>query len=71
MWRPENWSEARTGVFGTVSKHSTHEDYLFEAGATAILEAICNDENAINCIDQFDNEPEQKRKGWLVFIPED
>ena len=42
----------------------------YEAGADAILAALCTSENRLDCIDQYGNDPAKLVKGWLVFIPE-
>ena len=73
MYRPKNWDEQRANVFGSVSEHSVHEDYLFEAGADAMLEALR--ESGVftygNHTPDIDLGDAPEESGYWVFIPED
>lgn len=78
MCRPEGWKEIKLRMCRCASKEcdtcsNTIEEcsYDFEAGADAMLEALCTDENKMDCIDQYGTEPPKNVKGWLVFIPEE
>ncbi len=58
MWRPkeEVWNKLKTSVWGDVALHTAHEEYLFEAGADAILEAL---------------KDAREVSGYWCFIPEE
>jgi len=74
-WRPDDWNCAaiafeemkRQAEFGMEPSMVD----LIEAGANAILGALCVPDNYMDCYDQWDTEPTQHVKGWLVFIPEE
>ena len=76
--RPEGkdgmtWEQSRhLDLAGTTNITLTTEQIeLYEAGADAILKALCTDDNRLDCIDQYGTEPPKNVEGWLVFIPED
>lgn len=39
-YRPPDWDKLKAEIFGDVAIHTAHEDFLVEAGADAMLEAI-------------------------------
>ena len=69
MYRPEGWENPYEN-HSAVLKEMGNE-IAYEAGADAMLEALCTDENRIDCIDQYGTEPPNKVRGWLVFIPKE
>lgn len=81
MYRPKGWvlkqpvAQALEDIAkdeeGMARILTPFEKELFEAGADAILKALCTDENRIDYIDQHGVKPPKEVKGWLVFIPEE
>ena len=72
MWRPDDWKNPYPdpdfgGEIACVCP--SIEQIAFEAGADAMLEALCTDKNRLDCIDQYGVEPPKNVRGWLVFIP--
>ena len=70
MYRPKGWKTIPlwSRIYNGRPITSSHK--AFEAGADAMLEALCTDENRMDCIDQHGMDPPKNVKGWLVFIPE-
>jgi len=73
-WRPDNWKNGWSSKREEDGMCSKAE--IFEAGADAMLKALCTDENRLECVDSFHDVcgrvvSEKKLKGWLAFIPDE
>ena len=69
-WRPEGW-EKPNEEYHDICDIPTVQDAeydAFEAGADAIVKALCTDKNRLDCIDQFSKKRPIHKWGWLVYI---
>jgi len=71
MWRPSNWENKYVSFWDDeLPDSSAHSAQLgFEAGADAMLKALCTKDNYMEWHDSMGNEPFHKVGGWLIFIP--
>ena len=75
-WRPEKgWAHQRSVYFEKnqpAKPHHTTRQKDYEAGADAMLEALCTKENYMEWEDEFENLSgiqHKSFKGWLAAIP--